>query len=79
MKRVSASTPVNNFYLAAAYFAQVDNNSDGLISFEEASSFLGEHPVVRRDVGRETPEWFSKIDVDRNGFISPAEFDSKLA
>ena len=77
--RVRTSTPVCSIYLAIAYFSKVDADSNGLISLAEASAYLDQHAVVRRDVAGVNPKWFTDIDINGDGQISPAEFDSKLA
>ena len=78
LMRVGISTSVCSFYSAIAYFSKIDADSDGMISLTEASAYLGQHPVVRRDVAKVNPKWFADIDINGDGHISPAEFDSDL-
>ena len=50
-------------------FFSFDLNSDGLISLEE---------VMGRKESNNTEEGFKQVDLDKDGFVKPSEFDFSL-
>ena len=50
-------------------FFSFDLNQDGLISLEELTEFYGSNG---------TEEGFKHVDVDKDGFVHPSEFDFYL-
>ena len=61
----------NNFIEKAAMenFFSFDLNFDGLISLEE---------VIERIGSNGTEEGFKQVDMDKDGFVKPSEFDLSL-
>ena len=56
------------------YFKLIDKNQDQFLSRREASQFLKE----KRNISMPNKSWFSKMDRDNDGLISPNEFDKDL-
>jgi hypothetical protein len=56
------------------FFKFLDKNQDNFLSKGEASQFLQNN----RSIPLENNSWFSKMDGNNDGLISPNEFDEDL-
>ena len=56
------------------YFNSIDENRDQFLDRREASRFLKE----RKNISMPNMSWFSKMDINNDGRISPNEFDEDL-
>ncbi len=59
-------------------FADIDGNSDQLVSQEEMESFMqeiGRKGGPRRGPGRDPERRFDRADADGDGYLSESEFD----
>jgi len=70
------SYPVGTKELAA--FKSIDSNGDMRIGMEEALAFLEKASKLNEE-RKQDDSWFSDIDVDGDGWISPWEFDPDIS
>lgn len=70
MKAYNGLYPSNLIDQAAMEkFFSFDVNLDGLISLQE---------VMEKNGSNETEEGFKQVDLDKDGFVKPSEFDLSL-
>ena len=62
---------------AAKLFKDVDKNGDGSIDFKEAVTYASSHDISKAQLTRD-PTWFSKMDKNHDGKITPHELDKSL-
>jgi len=60
---------------SALKFLAIDLNNDRRISFEEAEAYVYSQQSRRFSMAKASRVWFSSMDTDNDGFISPWEFD----
>ena len=63
----------------ALHFNAVDKDTDGYIDVNEAFNYFSKDKVMKFMHRFVTPVWFSKIDSNHDGLISPSEFDAQLS
>merc|ERR1712212_270447 len=63
---------------AMKMFNAVDTDGNLKISLDEALVFHG-NETGKSSGGLQRPKWFSDIDIDGDGIISPNEFDSDIS
>jgi len=66
-------------YNMALHFNAVDKDTDGYIDVNEAFDHFSKDKVMKFMHRFVTPVWFSKIDSNHDGLISPSEFDAQLS
>ena len=63
----------------ALHFNAVDKDTNGFIDLNEAIDHFSKDIVMKFMHRFVTPTWFSKIDTNHDGLISPPEFDAQLS
>ena len=64
---------------AATIFKNLDRDGDQFLSLIEATeSFENDNTMRGRGNDEQIPAWFTEMDMNRDGKISPSEFDRDL-